>query len=175
MSIDLYSPRFPLHETLVRFFQMDSQSRLEIVEVAELLGTTRDVFESMLRDEGGRQPGDGLTWAEAASYVFDAWPRARIIAALGQASAKLIPAAAHLTSVQWALPIFIVRAMEQQAAAAWQRDPRLLASVSSNHTSARGVEDYVADLLFSQIQPETLVAFRDDSDFLRAYHYPDGD
>ena len=57
----------------------------------------------------------------------------------------------------WSIPIFIVRAIEHQAAAACH---------------ARGVDDYVADVLFSEIQPATVEAFRQDTAFLRAFHYP---
>ena len=44
-------------------------------------------------------------------------------------------------------------------AAEWRRDPRVLHSSSPNHTAARGIHDYVTDLLFNEIRPETLVAF----------------
>jgi len=66
----------------------------------------------------------------------------------------------------------IVRAMEHQAAAGWRRDPRVLLSVSPNHTAARGVHDYVADLLFNEIQPETLAALDGDPAFVAAYNFP---
>jgi hypothetical protein len=65
--------------------------------------------------------------------------------------------------------------MEHQAAADWQRDPRLLRSLSPNHTAARGIHDYVTDLLFNEIQPETLAAFGTDPAFLAAYHFPGRD
>ncbi len=35
--------------------------------------------------------------------------------------------------------------------------------------------NYVADLLFNEIQPETLVAFGGDPAFLAAYHFPGRD
>jgi hypothetical protein len=65
--------------------------------------------------------------------------------------------------------------MEHQAAAEWRRDPRVLASITPNHTAARGVHDYVTDLLFNEIQPETLAAFGGDPAFLDAYNYPSRD
>lgn len=37
---------------------------------------------------------------------------------------------------------------------------------------ARGVDDYVSDLLFNEIQPGTLEAFRGDAAFLDAYWFP---
>jgi hypothetical protein len=36
----------------------------------------------------------------------------------------------------------------------------------------RGVDDYVADLLFNQIEPATVAAFGGDGAFLAAYHFP---
>jgi hypothetical protein len=89
--------------------------------------------------------------------------------------ARLIPAAAHPTRVQWSMPIFIARAMEHQAALAWTRDPRVRSSVVTNHGAARGIDDYVADLLYNEIQSETLAAFEADKAFLEAYHYPSFD
>jgi hypothetical protein len=44
-----------------------------------------------------------------------------------------------------------------------------------NHLAARGIHDYVSDLLFNEIQPETLVAFGGDPAFLAAYHFPGRD
>jgi hypothetical protein len=58
MPIDIATPRFPLHETLTRFFRLDPRQRVPLSELAELLGTT---------DERTRDPG----------YLFDAWPRGR--------------------------------------------------------------------------------------------------
>jgi len=42
---------------------------------------------------------------------------------------------------------------------------------TGDRASARAVHDYATDLFFGEIQPETLVAFRDDSPFLAAYNY----
>lgn len=157
MPIDATSPRFPLHEPLARFFTADPRKPVAPSQVAELLGVTPETFRSMLDSEGGRRDASTLTWAEAAGYLFDAWPLAQLLEALGPEHAHRVPRDFHPTRVAWSIPIFIVRAMEHQAAAEW---------------TARGLHDYVADLLFNQIQPETLVAFRGDPAFLAAWHFP---
>ncbi len=119
------------------------------------------------------QPVDGpIPWTEAAAYLLDAWPRAQILDALGSDAARILPADFQLTRVNWPIPIFILRAVEHQAAAAWRNDPRVRGSLIVNPTYARGVADYVSDLLYNDIQPSTLGAFRGDSSFLRAFHYP---
>jgi hypothetical protein len=51
----------------------------------------------------------------------------------------------------------------------------VLTSVTPNHTAARGIHDYVTDLLFNEIQPETLVAFASDPAFRAAYDFPSRD
>ena len=172
MPIEPAAPTFPRYETLVRFFRMPPDALLTLPDVAELLGTTTPAVRAILRAEG-TQPADGpLEWTEAAAYLFDAWPRARILDVLGPAAEGIIPPEFRLTRVHWSLPVFIVRAIEHQAAAEWRNDPRVRTSLAANHTHARGVDDYVADLLYSEITPATLGAFRDDRAFLRAFHYP---
>lgn len=175
MPIAPATPKFPLHEPLARFFAADPRRRVPIAHVADLLGIPTETFRAMLASEGGRRRSDTLPWADAAGYLFDAWPRAQLLDALGPEHARRVPPDFHPTRVSWSIPIFIVRAMEHQAAAEWRRDPRVLAGVTPNHTAARGVHDYVADLLFNEIQPETLVAFGGDPAFLAAYHFPSRD
>lgn len=175
MPIDPATPKFPLHEHLARFFTTDPRRRVPVSHVAELLGITTEMFRSILDSEGGRRRSDTLTWEEAAAYLFDAWPRAQLLDALGPEHARRVPPDFRPTRVTWSIPIFIVRAMEHQAAAAWRRDPRVLTSITPNHTAARGVDDFVADLLFNEIRPETLVAFRGDPAFLAAYNFPSRD
>jgi len=153
MSIDPAEPMFPLHEPLARFFAMDPRKRVAISQVAELLGITPESFRSMLAGEGGRRRGDTLAWDEAAAWLFDSWPLAQLLDTLGPGHARHVPRHFHPTRVAWSIPVFIVRAMEHQAA-------------------ARGVHDYVTDLLFNEIQPETLVAFGGDPAFVAAYNYP---
>ena len=176
MPIDPAAPPFPQHEALARFFALESpRRRVPLAQLAGLLGMDPDLLRAMLLAEGGRGNVESIPWAEAAAYLFDAWPLTGILAALGPEHATGIPREFHPTRVNWSIPIFIVRAMEHQAAAEWRHDPRVRAATSPNHTVARGVHDYVADLLFNAIQPETLVAFRGDPAFLAAYHYPSRD
>ncbi|HYH06980.1 MAG TPA: hypothetical protein VEK11_07955 [Thermoanaerobaculia bacterium] len=166
------TPAFPRHEELARFFAADPRKRVPLPQIAQLLGITPELFRSLLADEGGQRSSDTLTWPEAASFVFDAWPRTQLLETLGAAHALRVPGHFHPTRVAWCIPIFIVRAMEHQAAVEWRRDPRLQRSLSPNHSSARGVQDYVTDLLYNEIQPETVIAFRDDPAFLAAYDFP---
>lgn len=164
---------FPLHESLVRFFAADPRRPVALSRVAELLGVTTERLRAMLDAEGGRRDANTLPWAEAAGYLFDAWPLARLLETLGPEHAHRVPRDFHPTRVPWAIPVFIVRAMEHQAAAEWRRDARVRGGgASPDPGAARGVHDYVTDLLFNQIQPETLIAFRRDPAFLAAYHFP---
>ena len=167
MPTEPASRRFPLSESLERFFRLDPCARVSLTQVADLLGTTTEAVQALLRHEGvpGRI-GTSIPWTQAAAYLFDAWPRAEIFNALSAGAAELIPSQFHLTRVTWSLPIFLVRAMEHQAARAWHTDARV------RTTLARLTEDYVADLLYTEIEPATLAAFRHDKAFLHAFHYP---
>lgn len=166
------APLFPLHEPLARFFAADRRKRVPIARVAELLGITTELFRAVLESEGGHRDSGALPWAEAAGYLFDAWPRAQLLETLGPVHARRVPPHFHPTRVAWSIPIFIVRAMEHQAAAEWRHDPRVRRGLSPDHPAARGVHDYVTDLLFNEIQPQTVIAFRDDPAFLAAYSFP---
>jgi hypothetical protein len=170
MPAEPASPAFPRSESLARFFSTPRDATVPLSEVAELLGTTTAAVQAMLRDEGAQDIDGTIPWSEAAAYLFDAWPRARILDALGPAAA--IPPEFQLTRVTWSIPIFLLRAIEHQAAAAWRNDPRVRGNAMPNHSYARGVDDYVADLLYDAIDPATVEAFREDRAFLRAFHYP---
>ena len=175
MPIDPATPRFPLHEQLARFFTADPRRRVAVAHLAELLGITTEMFCDVLEREGLGRPSETLPWPEAAAWLFDAWPRALLLDTLGPSHARRVPRQFHPTRVNWSIPIFIVRAMEHQAAVEWRRDPRLQRSVSPNHTAGRGIDDYVTDLLFNAIEPRTVAVFRDDAAFLDAYQFPGGD
>jgi hypothetical protein len=163
MPTEPAAPAFPRHESLARFFRMPPDARVPLAEVAALLGVSLPRLRAILRAEGVQPLGGAIPWTEAAAYLFDAWPRARILQTLGRGAATAIPSEFRLMRVDWSIPIFVVRAMEHQAATAWRDDPRV---------RARGVDDYVADLLYNDITPATLAAFRHDRAFLRAFHYP---
>jgi hypothetical protein len=172
MSIEPATPVFPRHESLVRFFRTPPDALVPLAEVAVLLGTPLPALRAILHAEGAQPAGDALRWTEAAAYLFDAWPRARILEALGAEAASVVPPDFLLTRVNWSLPIFTIRAMEHQAAMAWRDDARVRRSLAVSHIYARGIDDYVADLLYNDISPATLDAFRHDRAFLRAFHYP---
>ncbi len=163
MPTEPATPAFPRHESLARFFRMPPDARVPLAEVAALLGTSLPRLRAILRAEGVQALGGAIPWTEAAAYLFDAWPRARILHTLGPAAAAAIPSEFLLARVDWSIPIFVVRAMEHQAATAGRGDPRV---------RARGVDDYVADLLYNDITPATLDAFRHDKAFVQAFHYP---
>ena len=95
----------------------------------------------------------GARWA---FRLLRAWPRAALLARLGNASA-LLPRGLHLTPVPWRLPLYVVRATETQAV-----------------SKRRGeTEDHVAEALDLLIDDDTLGLFRDDAEFLAAYEYPE--
>jgi len=115
---------------------------------------------------------DSVAWGEAAACVFDAWPRVQLIAALGSDSAHIIPSAYHPAPVQWEIPIFIVRALQHQAAAMRENDPRVNAEAAVARLTSSSLDDYIADVLFNEIQPATVVELSHDPAFAQAYHYP---
>src|ERR1051326_3238328 len=150
---------FPDRAKLAAFFKSDPGRRIRIRELALLLGASTDRVRRMLRVDDLDRRSDAIEWGEAASYLFDAWPRARIVAALGPELARLIPPAFHPVAVQWGIPLFVIQAMEHQAAQAGQ-------------FMAPSVDDYVADILFNEIRPATVGALSGDGAFLEAYGYP---
>jgi hypothetical protein len=175
MSIEAAAPAFPDRESLVRFFKMPPHALVPIAEVAALLGMTIDAFREVLRAEGSDALDSSIPWTEAAGYLLDAWPRADLLDALGAEASNLIPSEFQLVAVNWSLPIFLVRALEHQAAAVWANNPRLPGSAATGGRQSRRVQDYVADLLYNEIQPDTVRALGDDSAFMAAYRYPAAD
>jgi hypothetical protein len=157
------TPPFPSRELLARFFRTPPGALVPLAEVAALLGITRRKLWALLRAEGAHTAGGAIPWSEAAAYLFDAWPRARILDALGASAEDVIPEQFRLMRVEWAIPVFIVRAMEHQAASGRR---------GASALRERTVSDYVTDVLYNEIDPATVRAFRGDSAFLRALHYP---
>jgi hypothetical protein len=172
MSAGSNAPRFPSRETLAELFRTDQRQRVRVPQLAQLLGAPDGQVREVLLGEGVELRFDSVEWGEAAGYLFDAWPRPQIIDALGPHLARLIPAAFHPTRVRWGIPIFIIRAIEHQAALMRENDPRVNAAAVGGHFITPAVEDYVADILFTEIQPSTVAALAIDSAFLEAYHYP---
>jgi hypothetical protein len=172
MPIEPAQPQFPATESLRRFFRANRRGPVPLAELASLLGVSREAARAILDEEGGHPPDDRVAWREADALLFDAWPRTGIIDALGPELGGLIPAELRLIPVRWDLPIFVLRAMEYQAARAWYGDPRGRLGLVPAALHARGIDDYIADLLHAAIEPATLAAFGDDASFLRAFHYP---
>ncbi|MGZ5441672.1 MAG: hypothetical protein ACXW5U_26050 [Thermoanaerobaculia bacterium] len=172
MSARSNPPRFPRRETLAGLLGMDRRRRVGVPALAQLLGAPEVQVREVLHGEGIQLGLDSVEWGEAAGYLFDAWPRAQIIDALGPTLAHLIPAAFHPARVRWRIPLFILRAMEHQAALLRENDPRVNAAATAGYFVSPAVEDYIADILFTEIQPSTVADLASDAAFLEAYHYP---
>ena len=169
------TPRFPRPEALEDFFRLDRQGRVPVARLARLLDATPRQVRHILRSEGVELRGDSVEWGEAAACLLDAWPRAQLVHALGPA-ASFVPAAFHPVHVRWAIPRFIVQSIQHQAALARAEDPRVNPGAPDPRFASPSVDDYVADILFNEIQPSTVVTLaRDDETFLDAYRYPLGE
>ncbi|HYI11656.1 MAG TPA: hypothetical protein VEK57_21545 [Thermoanaerobaculia bacterium] len=172
MPIRTDTYRFPTAELLVRFFQADPAQPVALAEAAALVGLTREQFREVLDAEGGHAPGDTVLWSEAAAYLFDAWPRKDILELVEAEAGPRIPAGFKLRRVEWWLPDFVVDAMKHQAGQDWQDDPRLRHRLHLAPDRVCTVEDYVADLLYLAITPETVRHLGRLRDFHDAYVYP---
>lgn len=173
MPNETATPQFPSPEMLRKFFRTDPHSAVPLSQAARLLGLTTAAFRRLLDAEGGHGLKKTVPWHEAAAYLFDAWSRERILEALGEEeAARVIPAEFRLVRVEWQLPLFLVRALLHQAAQEGAPDHRLRRRLPPDPVYARGVDDYVADLLYMEIRPETLEHFGGDAAFMAAYLYP---
>lgn len=150
---------------------MDYRQRVRVPALARLLGASNEQVRRVLRGEDVELRFDSVEWAEAAAYLFDAWPRAQLLHGLGPELAHVVPAAFHPSRVDWGIPIFIVQAMEHQAALMHANDPRVNGTTGNRFTSP-AVDDYVADILYSEIDPSTVTALANDPAFIQAFHYP---
>ena len=151
---------------------MDHRQRVRVPALARLLAARDEQVRRVLRSEGIELRFDSVEWGEAAAYLFDAWPRAQLIDRLGPELADVVPSGFHPSRVGWRIPIFIVQAMEHQAALMHGNDPRVNGETGGRFTSP-AVDDYVADILFSEIDPSTAAALASkDPAFAQAFHYP---
>lgn len=160
MPVESNGVRFPDRGLLAEFFRMDPRERVSAELMAGLLGTSVEQVRELLRAEGLNGEADSAEWTDAATYLFDIWPRRRVIDALdaGDDSAlERIPPGFRPVPVPWQIPPFIVQALEHQA--------------GRDHP-APAVDDYVADILYGEIQPETVAALAHDPAFLDAYRFP---
>jgi len=150
---------------------MDHRRGVGVSQLALLVSASEEQVRKVLHSEGIMPAMDSIPWGEAAGYLFDAWPRAQIIAALPPDAASLIPVAFHPSPAGWGLPPFILRAIAHQAALQRKSDPRFNPAAAGRFASP-SVEDYIADILYNEIQPDTVAALGCDPAFLQAYHYP---
>ena len=172
MPADFQAPPFPSREALADFFRMDPRERVGVVMLARLLGASGRQVRRVLRSQGVAFPLDSVAWGEAAASLFDAWPRAEVIAALGSGLADAVPAAFRPEPVRLGIPLFILRAMEHQTALLRECDPRVNAAAADGRFTSPSVDDYIADILFNEIRPGTVADLSHDASFARAYHYP---
>lgn len=146
-------PPLPEREMLIRFFV--ERPALPLHEAARLLGWRRSALLRHARGEGALLAGRRVAWSEVAFLLLNARPRAWLLEML-DAHAVLLPAELHLTQVRWRLPLYLVRALEREAAA---------------HTTP--VEDYVANALHLAIDGETVAVLSRDPAFREAYEFPE--
>jgi hypothetical protein len=171
MTDDTPTPAFPDRQTLAEFFRLDPRKRVRVAALSRLLDAPDQQVRRLLLGGGVPSRFDTIEWGEAAVLLFDAWPRTQIIEVLGP-EARLIPPAFQPAPVQWQIPIFIIRAIQHQAALAWENDPRVNPAVVDGRFTPHAVDDYVADILLNEIQPATVDALGHDPEFFQAYHYP---
>jgi hypothetical protein len=171
MNIDpSHAAGFPSPQLLGQFFQMDRRETVDLALAADLFAMTPAQAQSFLRHEVPTTDG-GIPWTEVAFQLFQLWSRQGLIDALGSASGMLPPESLPRRTV-WQVPIYVARAMEHQARHALERDERFRRKALPPHSYARGVDDYVSELLDLHIKDETVEAFRHDPAFMAAYEYP---
>jgi hypothetical protein len=159
------APALPSRADLIRF--LTERAPLSVPAAARLLGTTARKLRRRAAADGVLLPGGRVPWSEVAFALFVVWPRALVLDTLGDA-VDVIPHDLHLTRPVWDLPIYLVRAMEEQA-----HQTRSCADAVGGTSPRRDVADYVADLLHQAIDPELVTALRRDPAFLAAYEYPE--
>lgn len=166
------APRFPYSRNVLAFFRRNRQARVRVSQLARLLDAPVEQVKHILHLEGVELRNNSVEWGEAAACLLDAWPRHRIIQALGPASGRFVPSEYHPERVCWAIPFFIVRAIEHQAALMRAQDPRVNPDASHPRFVSLSVADYVADILFNEIEPTTVAALARDPGFIEAYLFP---
>ena len=172
LIMESISPSFPARKALEEFFQLDRRQSVGVAFLAQLLGATDEQVRRVLLSDGLGEQLDSLEWADAAGYVFDAWPHAQLLAALSRDVRRSIPSAFHPIRVPWRIPAFIVRAMKHQAVLMRQNDPRVDPAGPNVCFASPSLEDYIADVLLSGIHWPTVAALANDAAFLEAYQYP---
>jgi hypothetical protein len=153
----------PSPALLTRFFQERHPRPVE--EVAALVGWPREQVEREARNSNALLPGGFVEWYDAASWVLEAWPLATLFRQLGP-QAALLPSGLQLIPLRLEQPAFLVRALQTQ-----QR----IEPMPHRTVRPRTFSEYMTDLLYRSIHPDTVDALSDDEAFLRAYAFPPGE
>jgi hypothetical protein len=161
MSDIIFVSRFPSPARLAWFFR--TRPTLTTEEAGYFLGWEEAQVRNRAEEAGALLPGDRVRFDDVAFWLLDAWPRRRLLDALGPA-ADLLPDGLHLMPVSWELPRYLVRAITRQAALQLTPD-------EAEHELT--VQDYIARLLHLAIEPNTVAALAADPEFTTAFDYPD--
>ncbi|HET8797868.1 MAG TPA: hypothetical protein VFO89_09275 [Thermoanaerobaculia bacterium] len=135
---------------------------LAVCEAAAILGWSEAQVRLSVSEVGASLDDERVRWEDVAFWLLDAWPRQRLLDALGPAAA-LLPRGLHLTHAPWQLPRYLVHGLTRQAALQLSRD-------EVEHGLM--VQDYVARVLHLAIEPETVSALARDAVFREAWEYP---
>jgi hypothetical protein len=156
-------PPFPSKESLLAFFRTREPVRL--ASAAYLLAIPEHEICARVADETSFIGQDSIPWVDVVRWLFELWPLSRLAAALPEGT---LPEELRTVSVRvaWSIPAYLVTAIEVQA----YRKMRAGAVL-------RGLapEDYVAEMLQSAIEAETLDALDGDAAFLDAFFFPEGE
>jgi hypothetical protein len=166
-----FVPGFPSPDILARFFRMDRDRPVPFDVVIELLGMTRRQATLLFEHEGGLVSG-GVAWDDVAHALFCFWPRAELLDLLGPWKPRRVPALFYPTALTIKLPLYVQLAMELQATAAWEADPRVRARTFLRPVVRRGISDYIADILHEHIDEKTERTMRGTRAFSRAFLFP---
>jgi hypothetical protein len=152
-----FGPPTPSRQALRRF--LGARRPCSIKEAAELVGfdeawVQRQVFQEGVRLDAGRVP-----WADVALWFMRAWPPCAIDEMTEGIEAW--PDLLRSSQVAWRLPVYLLLALERQAARERSRGDR----------HGLPLEQYVAEQLHLLIEAETVAEFGEDVRFIAAYEF----
>src|SRR5688500_1366625 len=101
MPVESNAPRFPVRGLLAEFFRMERDARVPAAMLAELLGISDEQLTEILHVDGVGEDAGSVEWGDAATYLFDTWPRTRIFDALDAPLLERIPAGVRPAPIQW--------------------------------------------------------------------------
>lgn len=156
-------PSFPSKDSLVTFFRTREPVRL--ASAAYLLAIPEHEICARVADETAFIGQDSIPWVDVVRWLFELWPLSRIAAVLPEGT---LPEELRGVSVRvaWSIPAYLVTAIEQQTYRKMRPNAVL-----------RGLtpQDYVAEVLQSAIEAETLDALDGDIAFMDAFFFPEGE